>query len=75
MRTRKFGDKIKLKGRDFTSSVKKLINAKIPAEERSDLLFLEDECGTILAERIGIADRIATDAQTVRFLKISFIRS
>lgn len=75
VRTRKFGDKIKLKGRDFTSSVKKLINEKIPAEERSDLLFIEDECGTILAEKIGIADRIAADTSTVRFLKISFIRS
>lgn len=75
VRTRRFGDKIKLKGRDFTSSVKKLINEKIPAEERSDLLFLEDECGTVLAEKIGIADRIAPDDNTVRFLKISFIRS
>ena len=75
VRTRKFGDKIKLKGRDFTSSVKKLINEKIPAEERSDLLFMEDECGTILAEKIGIAGRIAADTCTVRFLKISFIRS
>ena len=75
VRTRKFGDKIKLKGRDFTSSVKKLINEKIPAEERSELLFIEDECGTILAEKIGIADRIAPDTNTARFLKISFIRS
>ena len=75
VRTRKFGDKIKLKGRNFTSSVKKLINEKIPADERADLLFIEDECGTILAEKIGIADRISPDTNTARFLKISFIRS
>jgi tRNA(Ile)-lysidine synthase len=75
VRTRKFGDKIKLKGRSFTSSVKKLINEKIPADERSELLFLEDEYGTVLAEKIGIADRIAPDNNTVRFLKISFMRS
>lgn len=75
VRTRKFGDKIRLKGRSFTSSVKKLINEKIPAAERSELLFAEDECGTVIAERLGIADRIAPDETTVRFLKISFIRS
>ncbi len=74
VRTRKFGDKIKLKGRNFTSSIKKLINERIPADERSDLLFIEDEDGTILAEKLGIAERIAVDDSTVRFLKISFIR-
>ena len=74
MRTRKFGDKIKLKGRNFTSSIKKLINERIPAEERPDLLFIEDEDGTVLAEKLGIAERIAVDNDTVRFLKISFIR-
>ncbi|MDD7517239.1 tRNA lysidine(34) synthetase TilS [Ruminococcus flavefaciens] len=74
VRTRKFGDKIKLKGRNFTSSIKKLINERIPAEERPDLLFIEDEDGTVLAEKLGIAERIAVDNDTVRFLKISFIR-
>lgn len=74
VRTRKFGDKIKLKGRNFTSSIKKLINERIPAEERHDLLFIEDEDGTVLAEKLGIAERIAVDNDTVRFLKISFIR-
>ena len=74
VRTRKFGDKIKLKGRNFTSSIKKLINERIPAEERPDLLFIEDEDGTVLAEKLGIAERIAVDIDTVRFLKISFIR-
>ena len=75
VRTRKYGDKIRLKGREFTSSVKKLINEKIPLEKRNSLLFIEDEEGTILAERLGIADRTAPDSNTARFLEISFLRS
>lgn len=75
LKTRKYGDKIKLKGRNFTSSVKKLINERIPAEKRNDLLFAADDEGTILAEGIGIADRVAPDDNTARFLTISFIRS
>ncbi|WP_303819435.1 tRNA lysidine(34) synthetase TilS [Ruminococcus flavefaciens] len=75
VRTRKYGDKIRLKGRSFTSSVKKLINENIPSDKRNGLLFIEDEEGTILAERLGIADRTAPDDNTTGFLKISFIRS
>ncbi|WP_051536404.1 tRNA lysidine(34) synthetase TilS [Ruminococcus flavefaciens] len=75
VRTRKYGDRIRLKGRNFTSSIKKLINEKIPPEKRNGLLFIEDEEGTILAESLGIADRIAPESNTARFLEISFIRS
>ena len=75
VRTRKYGDKIRLKGRNFTSSVKKLINENIPSDKRNGLLFVEDEEGTILAERLGIADRTAPDENTAGFLKISILRS
>ncbi|MCQ2458783.1 MAG: tRNA lysidine(34) synthetase TilS [Ruminococcus sp.] len=71
VRKRKFGDKIQLKGRNFTSSVKKLINETVPSEKRSKLHFIEDEHGTVFAECIGIAQRVAPDENTVRFLKIS----
>ena len=71
VRNRRFGDKIKLKGRDFTSSVKKLINEKIPAEERTCLHFIEDEEGTVYAEKIGIADRVRPDRSSHRLLKIT----
>ena len=74
LRSRKFGDKIKLCGRNFTSSVKKLINENIDAEIRPTLHFIEDEAGTIFAEGIGIADRVAPDNNTVRCLKISVNR-
>lgn len=75
VRSRKFGDKIRLKGRNFTSSIKKLINEKILPEMRSSLHFLEDEEGTIFAEGIGIADRVAPDDNTSTILKISVKRS
>ncbi len=75
VRNRRFGDRIKLSGRNFTSSVKKIINENIPAEKRSTLHFLEDEEGTVFAEMIGIADRVAPDGNTVRFLKVCIKRS
>jgi tRNA(Ile)-lysidine synthase len=74
LRSRKFGDKIRLSGRSFTSSVKKLINETIDAEIRPTLHFIEDEAGTVFAEGIGIADRVAPDNNTVRCLKISVNR-
>ena len=74
VRSRIYGDKIKLSGRNFTSSVKKLINEMIVVENRSSLHFIEDEEGTIFAEGIGIADRVVPDKNTVRFLKISVNR-
>jgi tRNA(Ile)-lysidine synthase len=72
VRNRRFGDRIRLSGRGFTSSVKKLINEKVPQELRSELHFIEDENGTIFAERLGIADRVSPSRSTTRFLKIYF---
>ncbi len=74
IRNRRFGDKIQLCGRSFTSSVKKLINEKVPADLRSTLHFIEDEKGTIFAEAIGIADRVKPDENTVRLLEINIKR-
>ena len=70
VRSRVFGDKIMLKGRNFNSSVKKLINEKIPSAQRDTLHFIEDEEGTIFAEDLGIAQRVAPDEMTKRFLRI-----
>lgn len=73
VRNRRNGDRIRLAGRDFTSSVKKLLNEKIPAQHRSKLYFIEDEDGTIYAERLGIADRVKPDGCT-RKLLIVYVR-
>lgn len=74
VRNRKFGDKIRLEGRSFTSSVKKLINQTVPVSMRSTLHFIEDEEGTIFGEMIGIADRVAPDENTSRLLSITVER-
>ena len=71
IRTRKNGDRIMLSGRNFTSSVKKLINEKIAPQNRAFLHFIEDSEGTVYAEKIGIAQRVAPDDSTTSFLKIN----
>ncbi len=71
VRNRRNGDKIRLHGKNFTSTVKKLINEKVPADMRTELHFIEDEIGTVFAEYIGIADRAAPDNNTENLLKIT----
>lgn len=71
VRNRRYGDRIQLCGRNFTSSVKKLINETVPSDLRRQLHFIEDEQGTVFAENIGIAERVKPDANTVKFLTIS----
>ena len=73
VRNRRFGDRIQLAGRDFTSSVKKLINGAVPPEKRSRLHFIEDSEGTVFAECIGIADRCRPDSSTERFLRVTVL--
>jgi tRNA(Ile)-lysidine synthase len=74
LRNRRNGDRIQLRGRDFRSSVKKLINEKIPPGDRSTLHFIEDDEGTIFAERLGIAQRVAPDGDTRRLLTVTVVR-
>lgn len=74
LRNRRSGDRIQLRGRDFRSSVKKLINAKIAPEDRGTLHFIEDDEGTIFAEKLGIAQRVAPDRDTKKLLTITIVR-
>ena len=71
LRNRRFGDKIRLAGRSFNSSVKKLINEKIPVCKRPYLHFIEDEEGLIFAEEIGISDRVRVTEKTKMILSVS----
>ncbi|MDE5946747.1 MAG: tRNA lysidine(34) synthetase TilS [Oscillospiraceae bacterium] len=70
LRNRRNGDKIRLAGRNFTSSVKKLINERIEPDKKPFLHFIDDEFGTLLAEKIGVADRVKVDKNTSKILKI-----
>ncbi|MBE6844482.1 MAG: tRNA lysidine(34) synthetase TilS [Ruminococcus sp.] len=71
LRNRRFGDKIKLSGRNFTSSVKKLINENIPYENRPFIHFLSDDDGVIFMEGFGVADRVKTDEFSKNILSVS----
>ena len=75
LRSRRFGDRIQLSGRTHSSSVKKLINSSVPPDIRSTLHFIEDQEGLILAEGLGISQRIAPDPTTSRLLKVSIHRN
>lgn len=70
LRNRRAGDEIKLAGRGFTSSVKKLLNENISAEKRDKLAFLEDEEGLIFVEGFGPAQRVCCDTQTQSVIEI-----
>lgn len=71
VRNRRFGDKIQLPGRNFSSSVKKLINENVSPDKRGSMHFIEDDNGTIFAEYIGIADRVRPRSDTKKLLKIT----
>lgn len=73
LRGRRNGDRIQLAGRDFTSSVKKLLNEKVRADLRPFTHFLSDDEGLVYIENIGVADRVKTSENTVRsiYIKVS----
>lgn len=70
LRNRRQGDKIRLAGRNFTSSVKKLLQEKIRTDARPYIHFLADDEGVIFVERIGPAERVRTDDSTRKSLHI-----
>lgn len=74
-RGRIFGDKVRLQGRGFTSSVKKLLNQKVPKELRNTLCFITDDYGIIAMEGFGVAQRVACDNSTKNFLCITILQN
>lgn len=69
-RNRLPGDKIKLKGNDFTSSVKKLFNKNIPLSERDNICFICDDTGPLYIEKTGVSGRAEISDKTVNFISI-----
>ncbi|MDE6593858.1 MAG: tRNA lysidine(34) synthetase TilS [Oscillospiraceae bacterium] len=60
IRPKRDGDSCRFKGKDFTTRLKKLYNGmKLPLEERSRALVMEDEEGIIWSEYGGAAERVA----------------
>lgn len=70
IRNRRAGDKIKLYGKNFTSSVKTMFNSKFKKSEREKICFICDELGPIFIEKIGIAQRVCTDENTKKIIEI-----
>ena len=71
LRNRRNGDGFIRAGRNFTSSLKKLMNESVPVGERDKVAILADENGIIWAEGFGIAERVKTDAFTESYMNIN----
>lgn len=75
VRSREEGDKITLASRKCTKSLKKLFNElSVPPEKRNSLAVFADECGVVLAEGAGIAQRVALGKETQKVLVIKIKR-
>jgi len=73
LRGRRFGDKIVLNNRGFTSSVKKLINENVPKDCRDTLCFICDDVDLIFMERFGVSQKVACDENTKNYLLIKIV--
>ncbi len=72
VRSRKEGDKISLRSRGCTKSLKKLFNElAVPPEKRNCIAVFADDNGVILVEGVGCDSRAAVSRQTERILAIS----
>ncbi len=68
LRSRYGGDKIKLNGRGFTSTVKKLLASRLPVDKRAQQLIIADDDGPVYVEGFGIAERVKLDNTTKQLL-------
>lgn len=76
LRSREAGDRITLKSRGCTKTLKKLFNElAIPPEKRNEVIIFADDRGLLLAEGIGIDARAAVTKDTKRILHISIERN
>lgn len=66
------GEKIRLAGRGFASTVKKLL-AGIPLQERKGVAVLADDKGAAWVEGFGADERVCCTKKTVNAVKISVI--
>jgi len=74
IRTRKTGDSVRLKNKSGTKSLKKLYTEyKIPVDKREVWPVISDDCGVVWIHKIGVADRCATDENSVNILKINVV--
>lgn len=74
-RSRAAGDKITLKKRRCTKTLKKLFNElSVAPEKRDSVIVLADDAGVLFAEEIGVDARAEIGPETRRILKIEINR-
>lgn len=67
-------EKIKLLGKDFTSTVKKLIS-RTPQHKRNSVVIIGDDSGAVFVEGFGIAERVKADSLTKNAVQIRIIKA
>lgn len=70
LRNRLRADKFKPTGNVHTRELRKLLQERLPAEERKYSAVIADEEGVIWSEHFGIADRVCPDESSENLLKI-----
>ncbi|MBD5137726.1 MAG: tRNA lysidine(34) synthetase TilS [Ruminococcus sp.] len=70
LRNRLRSDRIKPVGSAHTRELRKLLQEKLPPEEREVSAVIADEKGVVWAEHIGFDDRVKVSSDTKNFLKI-----
>ena len=70
LRTRQPGERIRLPGRGFSSSLKKVIQGNVPQKRRKTLHILADDAGVVFVEMLGADERVLPNADTKRLLRI-----
>lgn len=71
LRTARGADTIRLPGRDFASSLRKMLQTAYPVPRRRCVPALFDDAGCIWCAGIGIDRRVKPDAQTERLLTLT----
>ncbi len=75
LRSRSEGDRITIKSRKCTKSLKKLFNElEIPPEKRNSVAVFCDESGVVAVEGCGVDARVARDADTKEIAAIIILR-
>lgn len=76
LRTKVSGDKIRLKNKNCTKTLKKLFTEyRIPVSERETWPVLSDDLGVVWVHKIGVAERCAADEKSHRIYKITVKKS
>lgn len=74
LRNRQRGDRIKLPNSPHTKELRKILQERLPREERAVSAVLADEIGVFWSECAGIAQRVKPDENTRTFLEIQVKR-